>query len=256
MKVEILEIDEDKLTFVIEGCDISLLNSLRRAISSKVPCLALDHAIVTKNAPGIFDEFLIHRIGLIPWRSEIELVLPEKCNCEGRGCHKCELRGQLKKKGPGDVRAKDIKFSGAETPYPKILIAKINEGEEIELEAVLKLGTGEKHAKWQAGFAYYDFFPEIKVSGSAEKVVKSFPDGIFKIKNGKLIPGENFSFDLIDRYKEMSKNAIEIEENKNKFLFCIERTSGLLPHEVLLKAIDVLEDNVESFEEEYRKAKS
>ena len=63
--------------FHVNGVDLSVVNSLRRTILAEIPTLAFDDIQILENTSPIHNEFLAHRIGLIPIHvapSDIHLV--------------------------------------------------------------------------------------------------------------------------------------------------------------------------------------
>ncbi len=65
-KLEILEITKEKMTFTLEQCDVSLANSLRRIMQAEIPCMAIHNVNVYENTSVLPDEYIAHRMGLIP----------------------------------------------------------------------------------------------------------------------------------------------------------------------------------------------
>mmetsp|Transcript_31670 Transcript_31670/g.75236 ORF Transcript_31670/g.75236 Transcript_31670/m.75236 type:complete len:121 (-) Transcript_31670:147-509(-) len=57
---------DDEMEFVLTGTDPSVANALRRAMMSDVPTIAIDLVEIEKNTTCLTDEFLAHRLGLIP----------------------------------------------------------------------------------------------------------------------------------------------------------------------------------------------
>jgi DNA-directed RNA polymerase II subunit RPB3 len=68
-KLEIVEVKHDSMTFMLTKTDISVANALRRVMISEVPTMAIDLVEVENNSSVLHDEFIAHRLGLIPLRS-------------------------------------------------------------------------------------------------------------------------------------------------------------------------------------------
>lgn len=68
--IEIRKIDGDYLEFMLSNTDVSMANALRRIIIAEVPTVAIDLVEFTNNTTVLNDEFLAHRLGLIPLWSQ------------------------------------------------------------------------------------------------------------------------------------------------------------------------------------------
>lgn len=64
--VEILELDRDHIKFVLHNTDLSIANALRRIIISEVPTMCIEFVNVKVNTSCMNDEYLAHRLGMIP----------------------------------------------------------------------------------------------------------------------------------------------------------------------------------------------
>lgn len=60
------EVKEDSISFVLKDTDDSVSNALRRVILAEVPTIAIDFVEIEANTSVLNDEFLAHRLGLIP----------------------------------------------------------------------------------------------------------------------------------------------------------------------------------------------
>mmetsp|Transcript_11256 Transcript_11256/g.14829 ORF Transcript_11256/g.14829 Transcript_11256/m.14829 type:complete len:360 (-) Transcript_11256:84-1163(-) len=67
-KVEILSMEPHELKFVLSETDCSMANSLRRIMIAEVPTLAIDLVEFSENTTVLNDEYIAHRLGLIPLR--------------------------------------------------------------------------------------------------------------------------------------------------------------------------------------------
>lgn len=68
--IEITDRTAEKLEFTLRECDSSVMNALRRIMIAEVPTLAIDLVTIYENSSVLFDEFIAHRLGLIPLYSE------------------------------------------------------------------------------------------------------------------------------------------------------------------------------------------
>ena len=65
-KIELQTMSNDVIKFVLLQSDTSMANALRRIIIAEVPTIAIDLVEITTNTSVLHDEFLCHRLGLIP----------------------------------------------------------------------------------------------------------------------------------------------------------------------------------------------
>mmetsp|Transcript_25538 Transcript_25538/g.33973 ORF Transcript_25538/g.33973 Transcript_25538/m.33973 type:complete len:83 (-) Transcript_25538:1206-1454(-) len=67
-KVEILSIAPHEIRFILSNTDISMANTIRRIMIAEVPTLAIDLVEYYENSTVLNDEYIAHRLGLIPIR--------------------------------------------------------------------------------------------------------------------------------------------------------------------------------------------
>ena len=65
-KIKILKIDYNNIEFELYNTELTIANALRRVIISEVPTLAIDIVEIQENTSALHDEYLAHRMGLIP----------------------------------------------------------------------------------------------------------------------------------------------------------------------------------------------
>lgn len=173
MRVKNFKKEENRISFNVGGVDVWMVNILRRIIISEVPVMAIEKVTFYDNASIMNDEFLAHRLGLLPLKTDLKTYNRIKdCTCKGKGCGKCTTIFTLDAKGhktvyAGDMKSKDPKVVPV---YGKTPLVKLGESHHLEFEAVAQLGTGKDHMKWQGGLASY----ELKDDGSYDFTVESF----------------------------------------------------------------------------------
>jgi DNA-directed RNA polymerase subunit D len=168
MKISPVELNkkENKAIFVLEGATPTMANTLRRLILEHVPTMAIEKVEFTKNNSAMYDEVSAHRLGLIPLTTDLKgYNLPWKCTCEGNGCPRCEAHLTLSMKGPGTVYASDLQSKDPKIKpvYPKMILAKLLKGQELEFDAIASLGTGKMHMKWSPGHVWYKYKPSVEI---------------------------------------------------------------------------------------------
>ncbi|KAK7905352.1 RNA polymerase II subunit 3 [Exophiala xenobiotica] len=184
-KVTVREVEQDRCDFVVQSCSLALANSLRRAMLAEIPTIAIDLVDITTNSSVLPDEYLAHRLGLVPLFSKgvaEKLRYTRECECDDH-CEYCsvELKLHVKCTRPGTmmVYARDftvvptmrpdgmpasLRSDGIGSPVIRDgngngpLIAKLRQGQEIDLKCIAKKGIAKEHAKWAPtsalGFEY------------------------------------------------------------------------------------------------------
>jgi DNA-directed RNA polymerase II subunit RPB3 len=67
-KIEILSLYPHEMKFILSETDTSVANTLRRIMIAEVPTLAIDLVEFHENTTVLNDEYIAHRLGLIPIR--------------------------------------------------------------------------------------------------------------------------------------------------------------------------------------------
>ncbi|PNY27668.1 DNA-directed RNA polymerase II subunit RPB3 [Tolypocladium capitatum] len=173
-QVKISAADSTRVDFELSKTNLSFANSIRRIIQAEVPTIAIDLVEVEVNSSVLADEFIAHRLGLIPLDSKgvSELNYSRDCDCE-QYCEQCSVSLTLHAKCTSDeimkVYARDLVVDGRHSSSvgsPVItdpdglgcLIAKLRKDQELKLTCIAKKGIAKEHAKWMptsaVGFEY------------------------------------------------------------------------------------------------------
>ncbi len=264
MEVRVLENnkEEGKLSFVLKDADFTFANTVRRLVQEEVPTMAVEDVEFRKNSSIIYDEILAHRLGLIPFTTDLKSYnLPEKCKCKGKGCARCQLKMTLKpSKGAGWIYASEIKTkdSAIKPVYGKMPLVKLLKGQELELEATAMLGNGKDHAKWVPGLIYYKYKPTIDVGDvkNPGAVVEACPLDIFEIKNDKLlvIKDRLLKCTLCEACVNIDEN-IKLNYTDKEFVFYMESWGQLTCKEIVNEAVKIFDEKLDEFSGSLKKAK-
>jgi len=135
----------NRIEFVASDVAYPFANMIRRYSMSRVPVLAVDTVTFYDNTSAFWDEYIAHRIGLIP------VITPDKIP------ESAEVVFTLDAQGPKTVYASDMTSSDKEISFAKGNIAVVTLGSEqrLRLEGKAIVGIGRKHAKFQAGLVSY-----------------------------------------------------------------------------------------------------
>ena len=101
--IKILKVSKYTVEFMLMDTDLSVANSLRRIMISEVPTLTIDLVELREITSALHDEFIAHRLGLIPLVSDQvdSFVTSEECACQ-RMCNKCSVNYRLNITCPPD----------------------------------------------------------------------------------------------------------------------------------------------------------
>jgi DNA-directed RNA polymerase subunit D len=177
MKIDIIENTPFSVRFKISEVNYSFANAIRRTIMNTVQTFAIDSVTFYENSSSMFDEYIAHRLGLIP------LTMPDSGYDE-----KDEVMLSLEADGPKTVYSKDIKTTDKKIKVANenIPIIKLVQDQRIKMDCKAVLGSGIKNAKFQPALATYteegdkefNFYVESFGQMPALEVVKKAVDSL------------------------------------------------------------------------------
>lgn len=135
----------NRIEFIAKGVSTSFANMVRRYGISRVPVLAIDQVTFYDNTSAFWDEYIAHRLGLLP------ITTPDKLPEEA------EVVFSLDAEGPKAVYASDMTSSDKDISVAKgsITIVTLGPNQRLRFEGKAVLGTGKTHAKFQSGLISY-----------------------------------------------------------------------------------------------------
>ncbi|KAK4254680.1 hypothetical protein QN277_010028 [Acacia crassicarpa] len=284
-RVKIRELKDDYVKFELRDTDASIANSLRRVMIAEVPTVAIDLVEIEVNSSVLNDEFIAHRLGLIPLTSDRAMAMrfSRDCDaCDGDGqCEFCSVEFHLRVKCMTDetldVTSKDL-YSSDHTVVPVdfpdpagmegsenrgIIIVKLRRGQELRLRAIARKGIGKDHAKWSpAATVTFMYEPEIHLNEDLmesltleekKEWVESSPTRVFDIDSVTqqvvVVDREAYTYDdeVIKKAEAMGKpGLVEINAKQDSFIFTVESTGAIKASQLLLNAIDVLRQKLDA----------
>jgi len=248
MKINILEEDETFMKIIIENTTPHFVNAIRRTLLADVPKLAIENVTIYDNTSALFDEIIAHRLSLIPLPTDLDLLVKrEECTCKGEGCPSCTVHYTLSKEGEctvysGDLKAEESSWAVKDENIP---IVRLLKNQRLILEAEAELGSGRKHAKWQAicgsGHKYY---PSIEVNEECNvcmECVNSCPRNILKAKKKKIVVENVEDCILCKTCEEVcGKDAIKVSGDPTKIIFQFETDGSLTAKRAFMEALNIL----------------
>lgn len=249
-QITIRKAGKDDVDFILSDVDLAMANSLRRVMIAEIPTLAIDLVEIQINTSVLADEFIAHRLGLVPLESEDidKLKYTRDCTCEDH-CDKCSVTLELKANCETDetmnvYSSHFIITSGNSSlnlghpvirdPMKKgILICKLKKHQQLHVRCIAKKGISKEHAKWSPcaaiGFEY-DPYNKLKHTDYwyEESVEKEWPQSANADWEEPPIPGEKFDY-----------NA-----KPEKFYINLETTGVLKPNEVFSKGCIELQKKI------------
>lgn len=250
-KVTVRQVAKDEVDFVLSDVNLALANSVRRVIMAEIPTIAIDLVEIEINTSVLADEFIAHRLGLIPLDSTHvdELEYTRDCTCD-QYCDKCSVELTLDARCSGDatmeIYTRDLVVHSSprrddsigrpvfNDPNKKgVLICKLRKHQELRLKCIAKKGIAKEHAKWSPvaaiGFEY-DPWNKLKHTDYwyEEDAEKEWP--------------KSANADWEEPPK--STDVFDYNAQPDKFYFNVETVGMLKPNEVVERGIHVLQNKL------------
>jgi len=263
--VRIRELKKDRVNFVLENVDISFANSFRRVMMADIPTVAIDMVEFETNTTVLPDEFIAHRLGMIPLVSancdeairysrdctclescqncSIELVLNVACN-ENRTMDVTSNHMEVVARGGygwreevddgEEIARRSENFGhpvGKNDPSAQpILICKIRKGQELRVRCIAKKGIAKEHAKWSPCSAVsFEYDPHNRLRHTTywyeTDIKKEWP----------------LSANAAEEEAPRDDEPFDYDAKPHKFYFEVETDGSLGPQEVVMKGLTELQ---------------
>lgn len=253
MDIEVKSAQPDKIKLISKNTNAEFLNALRRTAMFELPAMAIEDVYYLQNSSAIYDEVLAHRLGLIPFTTDLKTYkLPENCKCKGKGCANCQLKLVLKEKGPKMVHSSDFKSKdpAVKPVFDKIPLVLLLEGQELELEAIAVLGKGKEHIKWSPCLMYYQHYPKITITSGlkdAKVAYEHCPRKVFDLKGGKLTVKNLEACNLCLSCQDRTEGGVKIDHVEDKFIINVESWGQHSPKTIVEESAKILKDQFGSY---------
>ncbi|KAM4060553.1 RNA polymerase rpb3/RpoA insert domain-containing protein [Hirsutella rhossiliensis] len=250
-QVKISAADGARVDFELSKTNLSFANSLRRVIQAEVPTIAVDLVEIEINSSVLADEFIAHRLGLVPLNSKgvNELNYSRDCDCE-QYCEQCSVTLTLHAKCTSDqimkVYARDLVADGrhgSSVGSPVIadpeglgcLIAKLRKDQELKLTCIAKKGIAKEHAKWMPTSAVgFEYDPHNKLHHldmwyeNNTDPIKEWPKSKYAEWEEPPQEGEPFNYDAVP----------------DRFYFEVETSGTMEPDQIVQGGIRALQQKI------------
>lgn len=265
--IEIVKIKRNEIVFILSKCPLHIANALRRVMIAEVPTMAIDFVEIIENSSVLHDEFLAHRLGLIPLVSDMaqDFHYSKDCNCDGI-CPKCAVKFKLDfsnnesneskivtslhlRNETTHINKEDNERCDSVIPvdqreiysekneddyYPNVLV-KLGPGQHLNLTGIAKKGMAKEHAKFQPCSAI-GFLPEPIISINQEEILMLKYEQ--KKKFVKICPTRVYKIN-----KQTKKIRID---NSQKCIYC-EECSNLATEEFKNKDLVSIQQSKDRF---------
>ena len=225
----------DKHSFTILDTDLAIINSTRRILLAEIPVVGFygegDHPtveIIINNSP-LHNEFMIHRIGLIPLHISENITdnyndgdYVFELNVENAGSNMINITtgnitGKYKDTELSKVELEKI-FPANKVTKQKILITRLKAGEHLHFKATAIKQTGKLNAAFSSVSLSNFFFMEDKKEADKKD-------------------------NILDKQRSYHKN---IYGDPTRINFQIESLNGLSYKYLFRKALDIIIEKIET----------
>lgn len=156
------EIDDNdnEIRCKINRCPLSIANGLRRVLIAETPTLAIDLVDMEENTCVLHDEFLSHRIGLLPIGSNDIASFKRVDECDSEYlCNDCSVyfTCNVENKSTKNLTVTTADFVSQNPKYElcfnirngtELPVAKLAPGQVLSLTGIALKNNGSVHSKW------------------------------------------------------------------------------------------------------------
>lgn len=272
-KIKITELNSDSISFVLSGTDLAMANGLRRICHGEVPILAIDVVEIFENDSVMHDEFLGHRLGLVPIDSSTidQFLYRHECDCDS-GCVRCEVVFALDVTATPDVAdnntlvtSKDLKnvddhhtdikpilwstqdvqpteYDEEDQTQQGVLLVKLARNQKVKLIAKAHKGIGKIHTKFDpCSVVAFEYDPDNALRHTTFEFPLDWPISEYSESKRR---GDA-------KWQEAPYNP---DAKADTFYMTVETTLALAPEKVVKSALESLKTKLELLKDRLRSA--
>ena len=252
------------IEFTINNVDTSIVNSIRRVILSEIPQIgfyfdAYDNSDVNviSNSSPIHNEFLAHRISLIPLHCSDDMDLDQLCKYRYI-INETNETNKIKTITSQHIKVFDednnqVSSNMIETLFPKNPVLKekgidsyivitsltpcVNKPTTVHIDAKASFGIPKTSICYSCVSlcTFYNIIDDEQLKAKT-KIIED--DVSIDVDKRKQCLG---NLNTIEKYKLFHKN---VHGEPNKFRFLIESECGYTPQYIILQALQILKDKI------------
>ena len=252
MQMEVVSRSAHEVRFEVRGISVAMANALRRIMIAEIPTLAIERVTYEANTTIFQDEYLAHRLGLVPIAVDHSAAGPGAPSEATFAVDLCAAEGEEL-----DFTSRDLvcQTPGVRVVHGSkngILLGRLLPGQRLRLKAVAVRGTGTEHSKWSAvSTARYSYLADIGVSqpelGENAEVLRDMcPKKVFDVEDGHLIAARPrdcvFCGECTSREAQRLAGTrnLRVAHRSDRYLFVVESAGQMSPDHIVDTAFDVL----------------
>lgn len=273
-----LEQTPKKLSVTINNVELSFINSIRRIILAEIPTVGFhfdptdvenNDIKFTKNTCALHNEFLGHRISLVPLHfdeneindfepSKYKFVLKKQNNTYETinvSTKDFDILDENNKKYPEEFHRKIFPHDLVSKDHILLTKLKANlydevsppRGETVDLECFPSVNTAMKHARWSAvsNCSFGNTIDKALAEKQFEEHMQQFEDDIGRKASTEERAQQLKRFNTLEVFRCFKKNKYD---EADTFDFTIESETRLRPSYLFFKACKILIEKVEKFQ--------
>ncbi len=233
--------EDDYLEFELANVNISMANAIRRIVLSEIQMVAIDEQKIKiiENTCPLHNEFIAHRMSLIPIRQDLKNVDQLQCYVsQEKTMDKPIENGQL---NIMEITTRNVqiydrsenKWLDSNSVFDGVyLITKLNLNQKFLAHFTLSKGTAKDHARWQS------------VHSIAYR---------YKVQADKK-PGQ--AYDTISLEEEKNWIQRSDSEDPQAFIFFMESLGKKEPKSIILESLEILKTKCTTFLDWIKREKS